>query len=168
MTYITAPDPVSENIYFDIVLESTYWDKPPELEVVLDGESIGQYSIDQPDYTIRFKQVMLFDQLHLLELHRSGKTNDQTQVIDGVPVKTQMLHIKTIKIDNIDLRNLIWHSSWFEPEYPEPWASEQRASGVELEESVLGEVYLGHNGIWKFKFTSPIYQFLVEWAKGNK
>lgn len=167
MTYITAPDPTFENIVFDIILNATYWDRPPELEVLIDNKSVGQYTIDQPEFHIRFKQVMSFDQTHTLELKRSGKTNDQTQILTNGILKTQMLHIKTIKIDNIDLRNLVWSRSVFTPEYPEPWASEQQSQGVELEEQVIGEMYLGHNGAWRFEFTSPIYKFLVGWAKGN-
>lgn len=168
MTHVTAPDPTSENIFFDIILDATYWNQPPELEVVVDNESVGKYTIDQPEFHIRFRRVMSFDQPHILELRRTGKNQDQTRMLADGTFETQMLHIKTIKLDNIDLRNLVWHSSEFEPEYPEPWASEQQAQGVELEKQVLGEMYLGHNGVWRFAFTSPIYKFLVAWAKGNQ
>jgi hypothetical protein len=48
MPFITAPDPVSENIFFDIILESTYWDRPPELTVLVDTVVIGHYIIDRP------------------------------------------------------------------------------------------------------------------------
>jgi hypothetical protein len=168
MAYITAANPTSENIFFDIILDATYWNQPPKLEVVVDDESVGTYTIDQPEFHIRFRRVMLFDQPHILELRRTGKTQDQTRMLTDGTFETQMLHIKTIKLDNIDLRNLAWHSSEFEPEYPEPWASEQQAQGVELEKQVLGEMYLGHNGVWRFVFTSPIYKFLVAWAKGNQ
>ena len=54
----------------------------------------------------------------------------------------------------------------YHPDYPEPWASEQKANGVQLEEQVPGELYLGHNGVWRFNFTSPVYKFLVDWARG--
>jgi hypothetical protein len=167
MTYITTPNSTSENIFFDIMLDSTYWDQPPGLEVLVDNESVGKYTINQAEFHIRFRRVMSFDHSHVLELRRTGKTQDQTRMLDDGTFITQMLHIKTIKLDNIDLRNLIWHSSKFEPEYPEPWASEQRAQGIKLQDQVLGETYLGHNGIWRFTFTSPIYKFLVEWARGT-
>jgi hypothetical protein len=168
MSVITASEPVSENIYFDLILESTYWDRPPKLEVLVDNQSVGNYVIDQKEFHIRFRQTMEFDQPHTLELRRTGKTNDQTQILADGTFNTQMLYIKTVKIDNIDLRNLVWSRSIFEPVYPEPWATEQRTLGIELEKQVLGEMYLGHNGIWRFEFTSPIYQFLVNWAKGNR
>lgn len=156
--------PVSENIFFDIVLEATYWDRPPELEIVVDSETVGKYTIDQSTLHIRFRRVMQFDQPHTLELRRTGKTNDQTRKLPDGSIITQMLEIKNIKLDNIDLRNLILSRSTFAPEYPEPWASEQLALGVHLEKQILGELHLGHNGVWKFEFTSPIYKFLVTYA----
>jgi len=163
---ILAPAPTSENIFFDIVLESIYWDKPPELEILINGNHIGHYVIDHLESHIRFCQVMNFDQCHTLELRRTGKTNDQTKIMPDGSLKTQMLMIKTIKLDNIDLKNLILANSYFTPDYPEPWASEQQALGVVLESTIPGELYMGHNGVWRFNFTSPIYKFLVDWAKG--
>jgi hypothetical protein len=163
-SHVPIIDPVSENIFFDIMLKATYWNNPPELEVVIDNECIEKYIINQPEFHIRFRRVMLFDQPHTLELRRAGKTNDQSQTLPNGSIETQMLEIKNIKLDNVDLRNLILSRSTFEPEYPEPWASEQLASGINLEKEILGEMYLGHNGVWRFRFTSPIYKFLVTWT----
>jgi hypothetical protein len=156
-SYVPIIDPVSENIFFDIILESTYLDHPPELEVIVDNESIGKYVVEQPEFHICFRRVMMFNQPHTLELIRSGKTSDSTQ----------MLHIKTIKLDNIDLKNLVLSRSTFNPEYSKSWASEQVANGVKLENQIPGEMYLGHNGVWRFEFTSPIYKLLVAWTKGT-
>jgi len=156
--HVPIIEPVSENIFFDIILESTYLDHPPELEVIVDNRSIGKYIVDQPELHVRFRRVMSFDQPHTLELIRGGKSTETAQ----------MLHIKTIKLDNIDLKNLVLSRSIFDPEYPEPWASEQIANGVKLENQIQGEMYLGHNGVWRFEFTSPIYKLLVAWTKGIK
>jgi hypothetical protein len=111
--------------------------------------------------------VFDFAGTHTLEIHRSGKTNDQNRILPDGTYQGQSLHIKQVLLDNIDLRNIVWHSCRFYPEYPEPWASEQRAQNIELESEVIGETYLGHNGVWRFNFTSPIYKFLVGWARGN-
>jgi hypothetical protein len=67
-----------------------------------------------------------------------------------------MLHIKTVKLDNIDLRNLIWHNSKFEPEYPEPWASEQS----NLESELTAHPYLGWNGCWSLTFGVPVFTWI--------
>ena len=104
--FVSAPLPASENIFFDIILESTYWDQPPELQILIDGDSIGHYTVDQHKYHIRFRRVMAFDQPHTLELRRTGKTNDQTKIMPDGSLQTQMLEIKTVRLDNIDLKNL--------------------------------------------------------------
>jgi len=36
-----------------------------------------------------------------------------------------------------------------------------------LETELTGETHLGHNGVWTFDFISPIYMFLVDWARKN-
>lgn len=164
--YTIAPPATSENIFFDLKLTAEFWDKPPILDILVDGELIGNYIIDQPTYHIRFKRIMTFDQPHVLELRRSGKTDAQTRRLEDGSFESQNLQIQEVKLDNINLRNLVWHTCTFEPEYPEPWATEQRAQGIELESVVPGEMFLGHNGVWRFKFTSPVYKFLVDWGKG--
>lgn len=57
-SHVPIIDPVSENIFFDIMLKATYWNNPPELEVVIDNECIEKYIINQPEFHIRFRRVM--------------------------------------------------------------------------------------------------------------
>ena len=45
------------------------------------------------------------------------------------------------------------------PDYPEPWATEQRATGVELKSAIYGD-YLGWNGTWYINFQTPIYRWI--------
>lgn len=168
MSYIPAVEPNSENIVFDLIFDAEFWNSPPIIDVLIDGEFIERHIIDKKDYQIKFKKIMSFKESHCLELKRSGKTDNETRFLSNGDIETQMLYIKTVKLDNINLRNLVWHMSTFHPIYPEPWASEQRAQGVNLEDTIPGEMYLGHNGTWRFEFTSPIYEFLVNWNRGHK
>jgi hypothetical protein len=50
----------------------------------------------------------------------------------------------------------------YTPEYPEPWATQQRQQGMELPETFKNTTQMGHNGTWTFKFTSPFYMWLLE------
>jgi len=168
MNYTTVAPPTSENIFFDLIFDAEFWDQPPTVDILVNGEIIEQHTVTHNDYCVRFRRVMKFDCPHVLEIRRHGKTNDQTKILPDGQIQTQTLHIKTVKLDNIDLRNVVWHTSRFYPEYPEPWATEQRNQGNTLEYPVPGEMYLGHNGTWRFEFTSPVYAFLVDWAKGNR
>jgi hypothetical protein len=45
------------------------------------------------------------------------------------------------------------------PDYPEPWATEQRQQGMELPEYQYAD-YLGWNGDWRLPFHTPIYPWI--------
>lgn len=45
------------------------------------------------------------------------------------------------------------------PDYPEPWATEQRQQGLVLPEHQYAD-YLGWNGDWRLSFHTPIYPWI--------
>ena len=93
---------------------------------------------------------------------RSGKNKNQTIVNDkGDILKDQLLHIKSIEIDEIDIGGLVYEGI-YTPKYPEPWATQQRDSGKELQKSFKNVTQMGHDGEWQFKFASPFYMWLLE------
>lgn len=159
-------EPTSENIFVDLRLGGEFWQKPPEVDIFVDGKLIQSHLVDRTDYHVRFRHVMDFGP-HRLELRRKNKTNDQNRLLPDGSYQGQLLHINQVRLDNIDLRNLVLHTCKFRPEYPEPWASQQREAGIILENELIGETHLGHNGVWTFDFISPIYMFLVDWARKN-
>lgn len=89
---------------------------------------------------------------HVLRIVHSGKTNS---------TPNQHVIINSITIDGIGIRDMVWTDSVCIPQYLEPWASEQRARGIELEERVIGETFLGHNCEWQLPFTSPFYECVM-------
>ena len=92
----------------------------------------------------------------------ASETKGETIVNDkGDIIKDQLLGIKGIEIDEIDIGSLIY-SGVYKPEYPEPWATQQRELGTELEESLSNVTRMGHNGTWTLKFASPFYMWLLE------
>jgi hypothetical protein len=167
MTEIQRIVPDSENIFIDIVFCAEFWDKAPTVDIYVDDKFISTHAVDRDDYHVKFRHRCGFGP-HTLKLHRRNKTDDQNRQLPDGTYLGQMLIIKQVKLDNIDLRNLVWHSCKFRPEYPEPWATQQRDAGVELESELRGEMNLGHNGTWSFEFTSPVYKFLVNWVKGSR
>ena len=80
---------------------------------------------------------------------------------DGKIIKDQLLNIKSIEIDEIDIGALVYEGV-YRPEYPEPCASQQRKAGKELPETLKNVTQMGHNGTWTFTFTSPFYMWLLE------
>ena len=141
------------------------WDKPPVAEILINDKSYFKQEItsteDKPTL-IEFEHECEEGKDYELIIKRSGKDKSQTVVNEkGDLLKDQLLHIKNIEIDEIDVGALVYEGV-YTPEYPEPWASQQRESGTELRESFKNVTAMGHNGTWRFKFTSPFYMWLLE------
>lgn len=152
---------MNESIKFEITLVPTYWLSPPMIKISIDSEDkFNGPVIDRQ--TISFTQTLGFN-AHTLKIVRSGNTNQQVRMLSTGEYQGQGVLLEQIKIDGVNIRNLIWTNSYYEPEYPEPWASQQKAQGIELETRVRGETNFSHNGTWTLNFTSPFYKFLMDW-----
>ena len=155
----------TEKLKFKLELYATMWDKPPHAEILVDGKSYFDGDItsteDKPTL-IEFEVEVEEDKKCDLIINRSNKTVPQTVVNDkGDLLKDQLLHIKRIEIDEIDLGSLVF-TGVYTPKYPEPWATQMAESGKELRESFTNVTQMGHNGEWKFTFTTPFYMWLLE------
>jgi len=155
----------TEKLKFKLELYATMWDKPPVAEILINDKSYFKQEItsteDKPTL-IEFEHECEEGKDYELIIKRSGKDKSQTVVNEkGDLLKDQLLHIKNIEIDEIDVGALVYEGV-YTPEYPEPWASQQRESGTELRESFKNVTAMGHNGTWRFKFTSPFYMWLLE------
>ena len=155
----------TEKLKFKLELYATMWSQPPHAEILVGGNSHFKGNItgteEKPD-VIEFEQELNEGEKYELIINRSGKTSRQTVVNEkGDILKDQLLHIKSIEIDEIDIGALVYEGV-YTPEYPEPWATQQRDAGQELEESFKNVTKMGHNGNWTFKFESPFYMWLLE------
>lgn len=166
MLYTETGALMTEHIKFEFLLHPEYWDRPPHASILVDG--VEHWSgLVEDKLTATFSVTLDFNTPHLIELVRSGKDDSQCREADDGSLLDQLLTLKQVKVDGIDIRDIVWAYSWSEPTYPEPWASEQRALGTELEEKVLGETVFGHNTTWKLQFTSPFYEYLMNWMDGK-
>ena len=155
----------TEKLNFKLELYATMWDKPPHAEILINDQSMFDGDItgteDKPNL-ISFTYELEEDKEYDLIIKRTGKTKGQTVVNDkGDIIQDQLLKIKNITIDEIDIGGLVYEGV-YTPEYPEPWASQQRAAGHELKKSFNKVTFMGHNGEWKLKFASPFYMWLLE------
>jgi len=155
----------TEKLKFKLELYATMWDKPPHAEVLINdisnfsGEITG--TEEKPD-VIEFEQELEEGKEYNLVILRSGKDQNQTVVNEnGDLLKDQMLNIKSIEIDEIDIGALVYEGV-YSPKYPEPWASQQKSAGRELPETFKNVTQMGHNGEWRFPFKSPFYIWLLE------
>lgn len=69
------------------------------------------------------------------------------------------LIVKSIQLNGIVSDQFVWHGV-YTPEYPEPWATEQRVQGIDLAAALPGNNYLGWNGTWRLEFTTPVFTWI--------
>jgi|TARA_R110000851_G_scaffold297934_1_gene453356 hypothetical protein len=155
----------TEKLKFKLELYATTWDKLPHAEILLNDKSYFKDDItgteDNPDI-IEFEHECTEGETATLTVNHSGKVTGQTVVNDkGDILKDQLLHIKSIEIDEIELGALVYEGV-YTPQYPEPWATQQREAGTELQKSFKNVTSMGHNGKWQLKFESPFYMWLLE------
>jgi hypothetical protein len=154
----------TETLKFKLELFATYWDKPPIADIRINEKTYVKKEItstkDKPTL-IEFEHECEENKSYDLVINRLGKTVNQTVVENGERVKDQLLHIKNIEIDQIDVGTLVYEGV-YKPEYPEPWASQQANAGNKLPITLKNVTEMGHNGTWTFGFSSPFYMWLLE------
>jgi hypothetical protein len=155
----------TEKLKFKLELYATMWDRPPHADILVGDVSHFKGEItgteNNPDI-IEFESELEENKDYSLLINRSGKSNKQTIINEnGDILKDQLLHIKSIEIDEIDLGGLVFEGV-YKPVYLEPWATQQRESGNELPKTSKNVTRMGHNGEWRLNFTSPFYMWLLE------
>ncbi len=155
----------TEKLKFKIELYATMWDKCPTCEICVNDQVLWEGDItgteNKPDL-IEFESTLEEEKEHKLVINRQGKTVGQTVVNEkGDILKDQMLHIKSIEIDEIDIGALVYEGV-YKPDYPKQWALQQAKTGNKLPETLKNVTIMGHNGTWTFTFTSPFYMWLLE------
>ena len=73
----------------------------------------------------------------------------------------QSVTICDIELNGISDPRFVWRGI-YKPDYPEPWASQQRESGTELAAEIQNTDYLGWNGTWCLRFGSPVFTWIHE------
>lgn len=88
----------------------------------------------------------------IIELY--GKENK-----DSIANRDLRINIDSISIMGIENKKFI-HQGVYRPQYPEPWASQQRAQGVELNEEIQCADSLGWNGKWRLTISNPPFSWI--------
>jgi hypothetical protein len=154
----------TEKLKFKLELWAEYWDKEPIANIMINDHShyIQEITGTEKEPTvIEFEHELTEGEKYSLIIERSGKDGRQTVVEDGKITKDQLLHIKLIEIDEIDIGSLVYEGV-YTPKYPEPWATQQKQAGNTLPQSFKNVTNIGHNGRWELSFESPFYMWLLE------
>tara|TARA_B100000809_G_scaffold241932_1_gene265580 strand:- start:88 stop:513 length:426 start_codon:yes stop_codon:yes gene_type:complete len=135
---------------FHIILYADYWHKAPQVKVDINNDVIWKGIVNQNSpnnaRVIEFEKEIPDDEEIKLNIILEDKTDDQTVIEDGKTIKDQLLHIKNIEIDDIDIEDLIWEATYT----PKNKTPQKRTT------------CLGINGTWTLKFKSPFYLWLLE------
>lgn len=80
---------------------------------------------------------------------------------DSVPDKglDKAIIIESVSFFGISDPKFAW-AGVYEPQYPEPWATEQRKQGVVLKPQLCPHTYLGWNGKWTLTFSVPVFTWI--------
>jgi len=155
----------TEKLKYKLELYATMWDKPPHAEIMINDKCYFAGDItgtkEKPD-TVVFECELEEGKEYSLIINRSGKSTNQTVLNEkGDIMHDQMLHIKSMEIDEIDIGLLVYEGV-YTPNYPEPWATQQAEAGIKLRDSFKNVTKMGHNGEWRFSFATPFYMWLLE------
>ena len=143
-----------ENLSFKISLTGTFWDRRPQFSVWLDDHVITQTEIASEAEQIVSFERRITEGDHELKIRLENKTNADTVIENGEVVKDMLLNIDDITIDDISLGNLLWGA-----EYVLDKPQEYKGQMIDY---LDGCVNLGWNGTYVFKFSSPLYIWLLE------
>ena len=108
-----SDEPESELVEFKITLDSVWHNEPPKFQVLLDGELIESGVVTEreennEEHVISFSKELIEGD-HTLQIRLLDKQNYHTPVDnDGNILRDQLLNIKQIEIDEIELDYLFY------------------------------------------------------------
>jgi len=155
----------TEKLKFKLELYATMWHRAPQVAVRIGDKTYFSGDVtetEQHPKVIEFEHEFNEGEESTLVLDRAGKTRNETVVdAEGKIIKDQLLNIKSISIDEIDLGALVFQAV-YRPQYAEEWHAQQKMAGIEHPETFKNVTSMGHNGTWTFHFASPFYMWLLE------
>ena len=123
------------------------------------GHSFPEVQVSVPGQTIQ----TLLHRPEKFELEFTGTTGWlEIQMVNKAPTDQHTaIIIDKIEFFGIHDPKFVWQGQYI-PEYPEPWATEQKADGVVLDSELSNVTYLGWNGTWRLRFGIPVFTWIHE------
>lgn len=121
---------------------------PPLARITLDNELIWDACLEHVKSFEFDRHLQKGDHALAIEMYDKPE-------LDG----DQALQISRLRLGGIHSQLFVWHGI-YRPLYPEPWASEQKALGIDLRPELQNTDYLGWNGTWYLRFSCPIFTWI--------
>lgn len=142
----------SFNTKLELELEPVWYNEPPMILVKLNSYPLFD------DY-LKDCKVIQFDK-NLIEGHQRLSINFfNKKNVDTKGDLDKAIKINSLTFMGIKSKKFIWKGLYI-PQYPEPWATEQKNLGNNLEPILSNQTYLGWNGEWALDFTVPIFSWI--------
>lgn len=120
--------------------------------VLYEGPAIDQFN---REFDINYGE-------HELKIVHYGKTdNDHVYNDDGSIKIDKYVHIKGISIDSVVLRDTELQTGQFWPVYSMSYVETMVTQGQDLPGYICPNLYLGHNGTWKYTFNYPFVEWII-------
>jgi hypothetical protein len=99
---------------------------------------------------------------HELKIVHHGKTDgDHLYNPNGSIAVDKYIFIKSIIIDDVKLNDKELQSGQFWPVYSLSYVETMTAQGKDLPGFISPNLYLGHNGTWKYTFVYPFIDWII-------
>lgn len=135
-----------ETVKIELTVSPTFWDKAPIAKIWMNTDVLHTGELREPK-TLTW-EGQLIEGEHAIKIAYYGKDGrTQTIVENDVIVKDQLLNIDSLIIDDIAVDDVLWLNSEYVSE-----------DGRKIDKIIN----LGVNGTWTFKFSSPVYIWLLE------
>lgn len=153
----------NEQVEFKVMLAADWWDEKPNYQLLIDDDIIESGFLEEKNADNEQKVIQFSKELsegeHVLKVRLLNKSQIQTMVDEsGNILKDQLLHIKQIEIDEIELDYLLWSHSFFHH-------FERFENGNPIFKELPDEnkyPTTGFNGEYRLYFSVPTYMWFLE------
>lgn len=143
---------VTDEFSCRLCLRPIWCQSPPKIKVHLDQIPVLIGELEQRR-EIEIAQPLIRGQ-HLLQVEFFGKTDTLS-----TPDHDHAIVIEDVSFFGIHSEKFKWQAT-YQPDYPEPWRSQQVSAGITLDPILRNKDYLGWNGVWRLNFTTPIFTWI--------
>ena len=133
-------------------LRPIYHTDPPEIRLGINGNLTTVNLTESTEFNFEFTTVDSCD----LSVEFLNKTNSDTILDQGLD---KAVVIESVSFFGIQDPKFVW-TGIYEPNYPEPWATEQKEKGVVLKQQLTNQTYRAWNGKWTLTFTVPVFTWI--------
>ena len=136
---------------------------PPLIKIMIDDYLV---LYEGPAVSEFYREFDISRGEHELKIVHYGKTdNDHLYHSDGTIAVDKYVMIQSIKIDDIYLTDSELQHGEFWPVYSLDYVNTMISQGKDLPGSITPNLYLGHNGTWKWCFIQPFVDWIIQQRK---